>query len=257
MRRTRLLVLSCVLASALDARADTVEIDFDFSASTMRFQGTINIPPDGTIHSMGATTVLPAVKTVGGATSIQTGSAQLKNLTIDMTVDAGSILAALVTGFVIASQVGTSTGPFTNTQSVMFGGAGTGTGTGTGTGAGPGMSLFVSAYLDCVGLFCGLIGSFPVSIMQTNPPPPGQAFTISLAGLNTPGAGYVGGTIPVYLPPETTAGNPLTGTIFLMGTEVSRTYHAPEPASLAQLIPGAIALACLSRFRRRGRRTSR
>jgi hypothetical protein len=244
MQRIGFLVLACVLVLSTSARADTVGIDFDFSNSTTISLGTISIPPDGTIHSMGATTILPAIKTVGGATSVQTGSAQLKNLTLDMTVDAGTVGVALVTGTVIVSQVGTSTGPFTNTQSVMFGGAGTGTGTS------PGMSLFISAHLRCEGLFCSLIGSFPVTIVGTNPPPTGQAFTIFLAGLNTPGSANVDGTLPFSLPPQTSLGSPTTGTIFLMGNEVSRTYEVPEPGALAQLVPGAIALAVLSRRRR-------
>jgi len=253
MRRIRVLILSCVLMLSTNAQADTVEIDFDFGNSIMSFLGMITIPPDGTINSMGATTILPAVKTGGGATSVQTGSAQLKNLTVDMTLSAQVGLFTLITGPVIVSQVGTSTGSFTNTQTVMFGGTGNGTGTGTGTGLG--MSLFVSAYLNCFGAFCGLIGNFPVSIMGTNPPPPGQAFTVTLASLNAPGAATVNGTMPISIPPETTAGSPFTGTIFLEGNEVSRTY-VPEPGSLAQLIPGAVALAGLSRRRRRDRRAS-
>jgi len=208
------------------------------------------IPPDGTITSMGATTILPAIKTIGGATSVQTGSAQLKHLTLDMTVDAGTVGVAAVTGTVFVSQVGTSTGPFTNTQTVMFGGAGTGTGTAVG------MSLFISAHLRCAGLFCGLVGDFPVTIVGTNPPPAGQAFTIFLEGLNTPGAANVDGKLPFTLPPQTTLGTPTTGTIFLMGTEVSRTYQVPEPGALAQLVPGALALVGLSRRRRQNRGAS-
>jgi len=260
MRRIRVLVLSCALVLSTNAQADTVEIDFDFSDSTMSFLGTINIPPGGTITSMGATTILPAVKTVGGATSVQTGIAQMKNLTVDMTVNDGAIFLAFITGSVVVTQVGTSTGPFTNTHSVMFGDAGTANGTvtgnSTGTGTGLGMSLFIDAYLNCAGLLCGALGDFPIDIYGTNPPPPGQAFTVALASLKIPGAAKIGGTIPVSLPPETSLGSPTTGTIFLMGHEVSRTYHVPEPGSLAQLIPGAVALAGLSRRRRRDRRIS-
>ena len=248
MRFIRTLVLVCVLVLSASAQAGTLEIDFDLGNSTMSFIGTINIPPDGTITSMGATTILPAIKTGGGATSVQTGSAQMKNLTLDMTVDAGTVGIAAITGTVFVSQVGTLTGPFTNTQSVMFGG--------TGTGTGVGMSLFIDAYLRCTGLFCGLVGNFPVSIMGTNPAPPGQAFTIFLASLNTPGAANVDGTLPISLPPATSLGSPTTGTVFLMGTEVSRTYDVPEPGSLAQLVPGALALAGLSRRRRQNRGTS-
>jgi hypothetical protein len=240
----------CALVLSTSAQADTVGIDFDLGSSTMSFLGTINIPPDGTIHSMGATTILPAVKTGGGATSVQTGSAQMKNFTLDMTVDAGSIFVAHITGPVFVSQVGTSTGPFTNTQSVMFGG------TGTGTGTGAGMSLFISAHLRCEGLFCSSFGNFPVDITGTSPPRTGQAFTMFLASLNTPGAANVDGTMPVSIPPATTLGNPTTGTIFLMGTEVSRTFNVPESGSLAQLVPGALALAALSRRRRQTRETS-
>jgi len=256
MRRIWVLVLLCALVSSTNAQADTVEIDFDFGDSTMSFLGTITIPPGGTITSMGATTILPAAKTAGGGTSVQTGNALLKNLTVDMTVSDGAPFLAFITGTVVVSQVGTSTGPFTNTQSVMFGDAGTSNGTGTGTGTGLGMSLFIDAYLDCAGIACGAVGSFPIDIYGTNPPPPGQAFTITLAGLNTSGAAKVGGTIPVSLPPDTSLGSPTTGTIVLMGHEISRTYHVPEPGSLAQLIPGAVALAGLSRRRRRDRRIS-
>lgn len=242
MLRIRILVLAGALVLSTNATADTVEINFDFSNSIMSFLGLITIPPDGTIHAMSATTILPAVQTSGGATSVQTGSAQLKGLMVDMTLSAAVGFGTLITGPVIVSQVGTSTGPFTNTQSVMFGG----------TGTGLGMSLYVNAYLRCVGLFCGLIGDFPVSIMGTNPAPPGQTFTITLASLNTPGAANVGGTMPISIPPETTAGNPFTGTVFLAGSEVSRTF-VPEPGSFAQLTSGVVVLAGLSRRRRRGR----
>jgi hypothetical protein len=114
------------------------------------------------------------------------------------------------------------------------------------------MSLFVSAHLNCMGLLCPVFGDFPVTIVGTNPPPPGQAFTVTLASLNASGAATVNGTMPISIPSETTTGSPFTGTIFLEGNEVSRTY-VPEPGSLAQLIPGAVALAGLSRRRRRGR----
>jgi hypothetical protein len=250
MRRIRVLVLVCALVLSTTASADTVEIEFDFGNSVMSFLGLITIPPDGTINDMGATTILPAIQTGNGATSVQTGSALLKSLMVDMTLDAFvGLFGTRITGPVIVSQVGTSTGPFTNTQTIMFGGTGNGTGTGNGS---IGMSLFVSAHLECVGLFCGVIGNFPVSIVGTNPPPPGQAFTISLAGLNTPGAGSVGGTMPISIPPETENGSPFTGTVFLDGNEVSRTY-VPEPGALVQLIAGAIALAGLSlRSKRHG-----
>jgi hypothetical protein len=117
------------------------------------------------------------------------------------------------------------------------------------------MSLFVSAYLQCFGLFCGLVGDFPVSIMGTNPPPPGDAFTITLGSLNTIGAANVAGTMPISIPPEYTTGSPFTGTIILAGTEVSRTY-VPEPGSLAQMVSGVVALGGLSLRRRRSRRGS-
>jgi hypothetical protein len=251
MRRIRLLVVACVLGSSASAQADSVDIDFDFGSSILHLLGSVTIPPDGSITSMGATAVLPAIQTSGGATSVQTGSAQLKNLTADFTVDAGTLGIAVVRGNVFVSQVGTATGPFTNTQTVMFGGGGTGTGT-----AGE-LSLFVSAHLNCVGLFCGLVGDFPISIVGTNPPPPGQAFSIMLASLNTPGAANADGTVPFSLPPQTSLGDPTTGTLFLMGNEVSRTFNVPEPRSLAQLVPGAIGLAGLSHRRRRLRGTSR
>jgi len=249
MLRTRVLVLVCALLLSTGATADTVEIDFDFGSSTMNFLGTITIPPDGKINSMSATSILPAAGGEG-ATSVQTGTAQLKSLMVDMTINYGSPGVARIFGPVIVSQVGTSTGPFTNTHSVMFGGMGTGTGTGTGTALG--MSLFVSAHLDCTGLFCVLAGDFPVTIVGTYPPLPGQVFTITLASLNTPGAANVGGTMPIYIPPEYTTGSPFTGTIFLAGTEVSRTY-VPEPGSLAQLMPGGVALVALSLRRRRSK----
>jgi hypothetical protein len=54
MRRIPILVLSLVFAAAISARADTVQIDFDFGGSVMSFLGAATIPPDGTIHSMGA-----------------------------------------------------------------------------------------------------------------------------------------------------------------------------------------------------------
>ncbi|HXV37056.1 MAG TPA: hypothetical protein VEC18_07895, partial [Myxococcota bacterium] len=174
MRCVRFLAIALPLALSSGARADTVDIDFDFGDSTMSFLGTVNIPPGGTIHSMGAITTLPAIKTAGGMTSVQTGVAELKDLTLNMTVRTGSPLAALVTGTVIVQQVGTSTGPFTNTRTVMFGG------TPTGTETSPGMSLFISAHLNCFGLFCAGLGDFPISIVGTQPPPPGQAFSLFL-----------------------------------------------------------------------------
>jgi len=248
MRRIGFLLAVCFLAWPAIARADTVEIDFDLGNSTLSFLGAVTIPPDGTITSMGATAVLPAIKTGGGATSVQTGSAQLKNLLINATVDAGN-LGAVVTGDIFASQQGTATGPFTNTQTIMFGGA-------TGTGTGGGLNLFVSVHLNCFGLLCGLVGDFPVSIVGTNPPGSGQIFSIMLASLNTPGAANVDGTIPFSFPPETSLGSPTTGTLFVLGEEVSRTYNVPEPGASAQLICGALALGVLSAHRRRIRGVS-
>jgi hypothetical protein len=251
MIRVRFLLGALILLFSTGAQAESVAIDFDLADSTLSLLGSVNIPPDGSITSMGATAVLPAIKTSGGATSVQTGSAQLKSLTADISVDAGTAGIALVTGNIFVSQVGTSTGPFTNTRTIMFGGAD------TSTGAGGGLSLFVSAHLRCVGLFCGLVGDFPVDVVGTNPPPPGQAFSIMLASLNTPGAAKVDGTVPFSLPPKTTLGTPTTGTLFLVGNEVSRTFNLPEPRSLAQLIVGAIGLAGLSRRRRQIRGASR
>jgi len=251
MNRTRFLLAALILASPTGAHAESVAIDFDLGDSILNLLGSVTIPPDGSITSMGATAVLPAIKTSGGATSVQTGSAQLKNLTADITVDAGTLGIAVVTGNIFVSQRGTATGPFTNTRTVMFGGAG------TGTGAGGGLSLFVSAHLKCVGLFCALIGDFPVDIVGTNPPPPGQAFSIMLASLNTPGAAKVDGTAPFSLPPRTPLADPTTGTLFLVGNEVSRTFNVPEPHALAQLVAGAIGLAGLSLRRRPLRGTPR
>jgi len=251
MNRIRFLLAAVILSFSTGARAESVAIDFDLGDSVLNLLGSVTIPPDGSIMSMGATAVLPAIKTSGGATSVQTGSAQLKDLTADITVDAGTLGVAHVTGNIFVSQMGTSTGPFTNTRTVMFGGGGTSTSTGAG------LSLFVSAHLKCVGLFCGLIGDFPVDIVGTNPPPPGQAFSIMLASLNTPGAAKVDGTIPFSLPPKTPLADPTTGTLFLVGNEVSRTFNVPEPHALAQLIAGVICLAGLSLRRRPLRGTSR
>jgi hypothetical protein len=71
MLRTRILTLAGALVLSTSATAETVEIEFDFGDSIMSFLGLITIPPDGTIYAMSATTILPAVQTSGGATSVR------------------------------------------------------------------------------------------------------------------------------------------------------------------------------------------
>jgi hypothetical protein len=254
MQTFRILLLLCAIASATVAHADTVEIRFDLSGSTLNFPSLATIPPEGTIRTMGATAVLPATKTTGGATVVQTGVGAFKSFTMDLTVSAGVPFFARVTGTVILDQVGTVTGPFTNTQTLIFGGP-------TGSGAPQDLQFFRSVHLDCAGLLCGSLGSFPITSVGTPPPgtgtgtgtgtpPEPQPQSLFLANLNTPGAAALSGTLFISQA-ATTTGDPFTGSIPLVGTEVSRTYVVPEPSFIVMLVPGLVGLAGLSLRRRR------
>lgn len=231
---------------ATGARADSVEIAFDFGSSVLTIVSTItiNVPPDGQINRMGAIGGFPAIQTASGATVVQTGNASIKSLTMQLTIDGGIVFLGKVDGTVTATQLGTSTGPFPSTQSAMFG---------TPSATGNGLSVFLKAFVDCAGLGCG--GGWPISISQTQPAPTGtgNTYTLMFHNLNTPGAASITGSLPISLP-TTGTGPPLTGMFNLTGAEISRTFVVPEPAFLALLAPGVLAVAAAGWLGRRRRR---
>ena len=228
------------------ARADMVEITFDFGSSVLTVVSTltITVPPDGQINRMGAVGGFPAIQTASGATMVQTGNANIKSLTLQLTIDGGVALFGKVDGTVTATQLGTSTGPFTNTQSAVFG---------TPSATGNGLSIFLRAMVDCAGFLCP--GSFPINISATQPAPTGNGntYTLMFHNLNTPGAASITGSLPISLAASGT-GSPLNAMFNLTGVEVSRTFVVPEPAYLALLVPGVAAVAAVGLLGRRRRR---
>ena len=135
-----------VISSASAANAASVQIDFDFTSTTITVAGLLSIPPDGSIMSAAASVTAPAA----GITTISSGSITFSGLTIDATVSGGAPLFAFITGSVLASQIGTAMGSLTAglAQAAVFAPA----------------FLNVTGGLDCAGILCGGIGTFPVNL---------------------------------------------------------------------------------------------
>jgi len=219
--RTFALVICVLLAvsAARSARAGTIQIEFDLSASVVSILGGIlTIPPDGSIPASSATVTIQG----SSIANPQAGAAALSNLD----------LAATVNGTV--GGVVTLTGGFTGTQVGVANGALTG-----------GLANLVigTLTLDLTGLInctpagtCALLGTFPITIMSITPIT--GVGSIGVGGLGTFGNGTLNAILSV-----TIGGN--SAVINLVGQEVGRTFTptVPEPTTFALFGLGMLGLA--------------
>ena len=87
--------LRSLLVASVSARADEVQIDFDFSGSTLTIGGALVIPPDGSITSSTGSITFQAAGTSGSGL-VTGGAATLSNFVLDATVSETLDLAELV-----------------------------------------------------------------------------------------------------------------------------------------------------------------
>jgi hypothetical protein len=207
-----LVLWSCLLA--LPARAGHVTVTFDFSGSSVSLLGgLLQIPPDGSIGPASGQLVVNAL---GSATPLA-GPAQIQNFNLAGSVNAVAF-GNTITGNLALNQIGAPVpGSLTpGLAQVVFGAP---------------MQISRAGGINCVGPTCGIL-SLPVALTGT------QLLNLAampIANLGLVGGAFVNGSFAITL-----AG--LTGTLQLVGSEVSRVY-VPEPHSAGLLLLGLVGLA--------------
>lgn len=219
----RLATLLGVLALALPAHAGRIDIDFDFSGSSVSLLGgAVNIPPDGQITSASGQIGVPGA---GLVTATPGAGARFRDLAIEATLDA-TTFGATLTGSAQATQLGGGNGSLTaGLGNLLFGNVQLGVAVAIGCTGPTGVCSALSLPLASSGPRTFVLGSVPIS------------------GLGTLGAGALSGSFSITL-----AG--FTAVLNLVGTEVSRTF-VPEPDTFALVALGMAGLAGARSFRRR------
>lgn len=227
MRRTLplLATLLCIVAFALPSQAGRIDIDFDFSGSSISILGgSVNIPPDGTITSASGQIGVPGS---GLVTASSGAGARFRDLTLDATLDATlATFGVTLTGGAQATQLGGGNGSLSaGLGNLVFGN----------------MQLSLAVAINCMGstAVCSAL-SLPLA---TTGPQTLALGTIPISGLGTVGAGAVNGSFSITL-----AG--FTAVLNLVGTEVSRTF-IPEPNTFGLVALGLAGLAGMRSLRRR------
>ncbi len=224
MRRILALAAAVAALAHAPARADLVKIEFDLGASSISaFGGLVTVPPDGTIQAASATVIV----TGQGTSTINSGPVTLKTLSLSGTVNANPLGLVTVTGPVVANELSPAMGSLTaNLANAFF--------------PNP-LLLIATASIQCMGAFCPIVGTFPITLNGTqtlNGP-----FTIPIGNLGTPGAATLSALFTLNLAGDAVLVN-------LVGSEVSRTF-LPEPVRVLQLGAAGVALAGLGWLRRR------
>lgn len=224
MRRFALLVALVLLPSA--AHAGEIEINFDLTGTSVSaLGGALSIPPAGTISAASWKITVPGT----GSVTPSGGAATFESLTIDATIGT-NILGASITGFLVASQVGTGMGTLNPALSLLQ--------------IQPVFFLDVDIFADCSGFGCIFLPDvFPISLNGTQTL--NTVLGVAASGLSTLGNAMLSGTLTFTF-------NTITATVMLVGTEVSRTF-LPEPTQLVQLGAGGLALLALGLVSRRRR----
>ncbi len=223
-----LLVLTTCVASSPDARAGSIEIQFDLSASSVSALGLIEIPPGGSILTASATAVFSAdVASSAGPGTIVPGRALLETLVLSGTVDAPLLGEVTLQGGFLVSLLQPVFATLTS-------------GLGQASLIGPLLAL-AQVDLDCIGneIVCegiaGLVGGgLPLSL--DTPLVFSPAAPIQLDNLNTPDAGFS----QVF----TLSLGGIGASVEFVGQEVGRSFsHDPVPEPAAWLLAlGAAAV---------------
>lgn len=209
----------CLLADS--ARSVPIEIQFDFTGSSVSMLGgLVQIPPDGSITSAGGTLVVNGA----GLATLSPGPANLHGFGVAATVDALTF-GNQISGNPSLTQIGAVGGTLTpSLAQVVFGAP---------------MQIALGGAINCTGPSCALL-SLPTVLTGT------QLLSLAalpIANLANVGSAFIDATYAITL-------NGLTGSLHLVGTEVSRVI-VPEPHTAGLVALGVFALAGWRVARRR------
>jgi hypothetical protein len=205
-----------LVAQASSATAGTITVEFDLSNSAISILGgALTIPPDGSITSASATVVVQG----SNATSPSAGAASLKALTIAATINGTVGGAVSLTGNLSGNQIGTAAGSLTGGLGNLLMGT---------------LTLSLNGNVNCFGGLCGVLGTFPVSLLNS------MSVLSGPVGLGIGGLGTLGSATLTALLSLSVGGNPAV--VNLVGQEISRTF-VPEPNTFGLVGLGLLALS--------------
>lgn len=222
-RALRLAVLvTGLVVIAPAAFAGSIGIEFDISQSYVSILGgVINLPPDGNISTKSMRVRVPS----DAANQMIDGAAVVKDIRIQMNIDANILGQAHVTGPSIINQQGSAMGSLV---------LGTG---GNGVVAVPMLSLDVRNTINCVGPGCSFIGTFPLLSVSIVTAP----LTLDIANLTQNGSASFEQQFDITL-------GGVSGIFTLIGMEIKRTF-VPEAGTVAMLGVGLLVAAAVGRKR--------
>jgi len=207
------LVVCLLAAFAGPARAVPIAIQFDFTGSSVSMLGGIvQVPPDGSINSASGTLIV----TGAGLATPSPGPVLLQSFGLAASVNAVTF-GNTITGNPSITQIGVAGGTLTPSLSqVVFGAP---------------MQIALAGVLNCSGPSCAIL-SLPAALTGT------QLLNLAampIANLAAIGNAAIDATYAITL-------NGLTGSLHLVGTEISRVV-VPEPHTAGLLALGIAALA--------------
>ncbi|HVN39462.1 MAG TPA: PEP-CTERM sorting domain-containing protein [Myxococcota bacterium] len=213
MRSLPLALVLCLVAAS--ARAGQISVQFDFRGSSVSLLGgLIQVPPDGSITAAGGTLVASGL----GSAAPVAGPAALQGFGMAATLNALTF-GNTITGNPSLTQLGGAGGSLTaGLAQVLF--------------ASP-MHVALAGAINCSGPSCAIL-SLPRALTGT------QLLTLAampIANLASVGNALINATYAITL-------GGLTGSLHLVGTEVSRSYApVPEPHTAGLLAIGLTLLA--------------
>jgi hypothetical protein len=216
-----------LMISPSDARASSIQIDFDFTGESFLslLGGTIVTPPDGTFDTG---FVRLQVEASDLTTPIPGGDVVLRQGEFEGTVVKNVAGAADISGPYAGIQVGILNGTLAPG--------------GTAADFIEDMFFDLDIALGCTGTGCDPLG-FPINVAGIN----ALSFTtMSITGLDTLGTAKIEMSAPVLL-------DGVLGVLTLVGNETIRSVVVPEPQT-GTLVAMGLAVLAVSRRVRRGTR---